>query len=58
MSMRWHWHHTRAGHIMGGMIMMTTDAHVMSIDELKAFLASSAVFTFKGSSWEETHVRK
>jgi len=56
--MRWHWHHTRAGHIMGGMIMMTTDAHVMSIDELKAFLASSAVFTFKGSSWEETHVRK
>jgi len=34
---------------------MTTDARVMSIGELKAFLASSDVFTFKGSSREETY---
>ena len=27
--------------------MMMTDARVMSIDELKAFLASSDMFTFK-----------
>jgi hypothetical protein len=29
---------------------MMTDARVMSIQELKAFLLSSDVFTFKGSS--------
>jgi len=34
---------------------MMTDARVMSIDELKAFLASSDVLTFKGSSREETY---
>jgi hypothetical protein len=34
---------------------MMTDARVMSIDELKAFLASSNVLTFKGSSREETY---
>lgn len=28
---------------------MMTDARVMSIDELKAFLASSDVLTFKGN---------
>jgi len=27
----------------------------MSIDELKAFLTSSDVLTFKGNSWEETY---
>jgi len=32
-----------------------TDARVMSIDELKAFLASSNVLTFKGDSREETY---
>ena len=36
------------------MIMMT-DARVMSIDELKAFLASSNVLTFKGNSRGETY---
>ena len=35
---------------------MMTDARVMSIDELKAFLASSDVLTFKGNSREETYV--
>jgi len=35
--------------------MMMTDARVMSIDELKAFLASSDVLTFKGNSREETY---
>ena len=35
--------------------MMMTDARVMSIDELKAFLASSDVSTFKGNSREETY---
>jgi len=34
---------------------MMTDARVMSIDELKAFLASSDVFTFKGNSREEIY---
>jgi len=34
--------------------MMMTDARVMSIDDLKAFLASSDVLTFKGNSREET----
>ncbi len=34
---------------------MLTDARVMSIDELKAFLASSDVLTFKGNSREETY---
>lgn len=34
---------------------MMTDARVMSIDELKAFLASSYVFTFKGNSQEEIY---
>ena len=34
---------------------MLTDVRVMSIDELKAFLASSDVLTFKGSSREETY---
>ena len=34
---------------------MMTDARVMSIDELKAFLASSDVLTFKGNSREETY---
>ena len=34
---------------------MLTDARVMSIDELKAFLASSNVLTFKGNSREETY---
>ena len=34
---------------------MMTDKRVMSIDELKAFLASSDVFTFKGSSREEIY---
>jgi hypothetical protein len=34
---------------------MMTDTRVMSIDELKAFLASSAVFTFKGNSREEIY---
>ncbi|MCK4600044.1 hypothetical protein KAU37_09540, partial [Candidatus Bipolaricaulota bacterium] len=32
-----------------------TDARVMRIDELKAFLASSDVLTFKGNSREETY---
>ena len=35
---------------------MMTDRRVMDIDELKAFLASSDVFTFKGSSREENYV--
>jgi hypothetical protein len=34
---------------------MMTDARVMSIDELNAFLASSDVLTFKGNSREETY---
>lgn len=34
---------------------MMTDARVMSIDELNAFLASSDVFTFKGNSREEIY---
>jgi hypothetical protein len=34
---------------------MMTDACVMSIDELKAFLVSSDVFTFKGNSREERY---
>ena len=34
---------------------MMTDARVMSIDELKAFLASSDVLTFKGNSREGTY---
>jgi len=34
---------------------MMTDARVMSIDELQAFLVSSDVFTFKGNSREETY---
>ena len=34
---------------------MMTDVRVMSIDELKAFLASSDVFTFKGNSREEIY---
>jgi len=34
---------------------MMTDARVMSIDELNAFLASSDVFTFKGNSREEVY---
>lgn len=34
---------------------MMTDARAMSIDELKAFLVSSDVFTFKGNSREETY---
>lgn len=34
---------------------MMTDARVMSIDELKAFLSSSDVLTFKGNSREETY---
>jgi len=34
---------------------MMTDARVMSIDELKAFLASIDVLTFKGSSREEIY---
>ena len=34
---------------------MLTDARMMSIDELKAFLASSDVLTFKGNSREETY---
>ncbi len=34
---------------------MLTDARRMSIDELKAFLASSNVLTFKGNSREETY---
>ena len=34
---------------------MMTDARVMNIDELKAFLASSNVLTFKGGSREETY---
>jgi len=37
------------------MILLMTDARVMSIDELKAFLASSNVLTFKGDSREETY---
>jgi hypothetical protein len=37
------------------MILMLTDARTMSIDELKAFLASSDVLTFKGNSREETY---
>ena len=35
--------------------MMMTDPRVVNIDELKAFLASSDVLTFKGSSREETY---
>lgn len=34
---------------------MLTDARTMSIEELKAFLASSDVLTFKGNSREETY---
>lgn len=34
---------------------MMTDARVMSIDELKAFLSSSDAFTFKASSRAETY---
>jgi len=34
---------------------MMTDARVMSIDELNAFLASSDVFTFKGNLREEIY---
>ncbi len=34
---------------------MMTDARVMSIGELKAFLSSSDVLTFKGNSREETY---
>ncbi len=34
---------------------MLTDARMMSIDELKAFLASSDVLMFKGNSREETY---
>lgn len=34
---------------------MMTDACVMSIGELKAFLSSSDVLTFKGNSQEETY---
>ena len=34
---------------------MLTDIRVMSIDELKAFLTSSDVLTFKGNSREETY---
>jgi len=37
------------------MILMMTDARVMSIDELKAFLCSSDVLTFKGNSRVETY---
>jgi predicted HicB family RNase H-like nuclease len=37
------------------MIMMMTDARVMSTDELKTFLASSDVLTFTGNSREETY---
>jgi len=37
------------------MILMTTDAHVMRIEELKTFLSSSSVLTFKGSSRAETY---
>jgi len=38
-----------------GMILMMTDAPVMSIDKLKAFLSSSDVLTFKGNSRKETY---
>ena len=34
---------------------MMADKRVMDIDELKAFLASSDVFTFKGGSREEIY---
>ena len=34
---------------------MMTDARVMSIDELKAFLASSDALTFKGNPREEIY---
>ena len=37
------------------MILMTTDAPVMSIDEMRAFLSSSDVLTFKGNLREETY---
>ena len=36
---------------------MMTDARIMSIDELQAFLASNYVVTFKGSSRGESHAR-
>jgi len=34
---------------------MMVDKRVRKIDELKAFLASSEVFTFKGTSREEIY---
>jgi hypothetical protein len=37
------------------MILMMTDARAMSMDELKAFLVSSDVLTFKGNSRQETY---
>jgi hypothetical protein len=37
------------------MILMMLDRRVQDIDELKAFLASSDVFTFKGNSREEIY---
>lgn len=37
------------------MILIMTDARIMSIDQLKAFLASSDVFTFKESLREATY---
>ncbi len=37
------------------MVLIMTDARVMSIDELNAFLASSDVFTFKGNLREEIY---
>ena len=37
------------------MLMMMIDKRVMDIDELEVFLASSEVFTFKGTSREEIY---
>jgi len=55
MSMRKeHWQRRRVSQIIGGMMMMT-DPRVMGVDELKGFLSSSGVSTFKGSSRAEVY---
>jgi len=47
--------HARGSHHGSSMILIMTDACVRDIDELKAFLASSDAFTFKGKSREEIY---
>jgi len=53
-----HWHRKRVGHIIGGMILMMLDKRVRDIDELKAFLASSDVFTINYPAASGRGIRK